>query len=200
MISLIEPVLTKKQNFRLWQDGVFGNRLRTWRNPTEWFLLSNGHVPVAIRTLLGGNGPFPFNLRSSVDVQNAWSELRRQGIAEASMLVCEQAPDDDILIQGEYRHLDDGYALDGRTYWGSFHHSYALMPMRPALHAGSGVYTSYGLQSHLLLRSRMNQGSWEDFQSLVSGYPTHVIEVSVYGCCLGNIPGRNTIVWEVRRY
>ena len=27
-----------------------------------------------------------------------------------------------------------------------------------------------------------------------------VIEVSVYDCCLGDLPGRNALVWEVRRY
>jgi hypothetical protein len=47
----------------------------------------------------------------------------------------------------------------------------------------------------------MTPSSWADFEALLELYPSHVLEVSVYaGTTVGDVPGRNAVVWEVRRY
>ena len=35
-ICLPDPILSKSQNYRLWQGGAFGNKLRAWRTVDEW--------------------------------------------------------------------------------------------------------------------------------------------------------------------
>ena len=57
-----------------------------------------------------------------------------------------------------------------------------------------------GLQADQMLRREMTPSSYEDWRLLLDKYPGHVLEVSIYGCCLGDIPSRNALVWEVRRY
>jgi hypothetical protein len=70
--------------------------------------------------------------------------------------------------------------------------------MRDAL--AEAPETSTGLASDLLLRSVMTPLSYEDWRLLLDRHPGHVLEVSVYEHCLGDTPGRNALVWEVRRY
>ena len=57
-----------------------------------------------------------------------------------------------------------------------------------------------GLRADLLLSSVMTPSSLDDWEMLTSRFPGHVLEVSVYDRCLGDVPGRNALVWEVRRY
>ena len=35
---------------------------------------------------------------------------------------------------------------------------------------------------------------------IVDKYPDHLLEVAVYNCCLDDLPNRNALVWEVRKY
>jgi hypothetical protein len=51
-----------------------------------------------------------------------------------------------------------------------------------------------------MLKATMTPASHDDWLLLIDKYPKHVIEVSIYDCCLGDMPGRNALVWEVRRY
>jgi hypothetical protein len=52
----------------------------------------------------------------------------------------------------------------------------------------------------LLIREAMTPSSYDDWLMLIDRYPGHVLEVSIYDRCLGDVPGRNALVWEVRRY
>lgn len=61
-------------------------------------------------------------------------------------------------------------------------------------------YEATGLKAEVLLKGAMSPGSYEDFQILRETYPDHVIEFTVYDAPVGDIPHRNTIVWEVRLY
>jgi len=63
-----------------------------------------------------------------------------------------------------------------------------------------GVGVAQKLRSDLLLKLAMTPASHEDWNLLLERYPGHVLEVSVYDRCLGDTPGRNALVWEVREY
>lgn len=57
-----------------------------------------------------------------------------------------------------------------------------------------------GLQARLLLQSYMDEQSYRDVRNLLDIYPNHIVEFSVCNRSVGIIPGRNTVIWEVRLY
>ena len=189
------PVLSKPQNYRLWQGGAFGNKLRSWRTVEEW-RASGFDGRVVLRTLLEeGGGPCRYNLLpEEVDpVVDCWLAL---DIPLGSIMVNEAAPDDDVILQGEY--LNDIYEMDGEAGWGYFRYSRARARMRDAPAAAPEV--AKRLRSDLLLELAMTPASHDDWNRLLGQYPGHVLEVSIYDRCLGDTPGRNALVWEVRKY
>jgi hypothetical protein len=190
------PVLSKLQNYRLWQGGAFGNKLRAWRTVGEW-RSSGFDGRVVLRTLMeGGGGPCSYNLppEQVEPVVDTWLAL---DIPLDRIMVNEAAPDDDVILQGEY--LNDIYAVvDGEAGWGYFRYSRARAQMRDALAASPDV--AHRLRSDLLLKLAMTPASHDDWNLLLGQYPGHVLEVSVYDRCLGDTPGRNALVWEVRKY
>ncbi len=190
------PVSSKSQNHRLWQSGAFGNKLRAWRTLSEW--RQSGHAGmVALRTLLpwGGGGPCIYDLEPD-SVESRYRSLLAEVEAE-HVVICEAAPAEVAILQGEFlnRVYDRG---DGTFGWDYFYCSRARMQMRDSLRAEPRVVE--GLASRLLIQDAMTPGSWQDFQVLLDRYPDHVLEVSIYDRCLGDVPGRNALVWEVRRY
>jgi hypothetical protein len=194
-MTYVRPVLDKVQNYVLWQGGAYGNRLRAWRMVAAW-RAAGAPGPVTLRTLGAGGGPCAYDVPADAvaDVVAEWILLR--GVALAEIMVNESAPDATVVIQGEY--LNDLVTVDGQLYDGALLYSMKKLKMRDALRAdGAPVY---GWQGRLLLRGAMTPSSWADFETLLERYPGHVLEVSVYSSCLGDVSGRNALVWEVRRY
>jgi hypothetical protein len=188
-------VLTKRQNFQLWQSGAFGNKLRAWRTIGEW-RASGFSGLVALRSLQpGGGGPCRYNL-APVDVPHVVREWTTHGVAYDQIMVNEMASDGSILLQGEY--LNDIYVIDGEPRWGYFLHSRARVAMRGALAIVPAI--AWGLRADLMLREAMTPSSYDGWRELLDRYPGHVLEVSIYDRCLGDIPNRNALVWEIRRY
>lgn len=191
-----EPILSKAQNHRLWQSGAFGNKLRAWRSISEW--RSSGHRgKVALRSLLpwGGGGPCIYDLEPDL-VESRYRSLLSEISAE-HVVICEAAPAEVVILQGEYLNNvhDKG---DGTTSWDYFYYSRARRQMRDALREEHSVIE--GLRARLLIERSMTPASHLDWQILLDRYPDHVLEVSIYDRCLGDVPGRNALVWEVRRY
>lgn len=181
-------ILTKKQNFKLWVSGGLGNRLRVWSSLGE--LEANGFQGLISLRYLGIGGQWCFYDLPLTEVRAKIALMVSEGADEKLIMLNEGAPDDSIEIQGELWNGMD------RPYW--FRFSRAKLKMRDALKVSSE--TSQGLQSLNLLRSTMTPSSWGDFEVLLEMYPDHVFEVSVYSRCLGDTPGRNALVWEIRRY
>ncbi len=102
------------------------------------------------------------------------------------MYFIEPAPDEHLVIQGEFFNSFDRYLMVS-----------AEQVVMKKTKLWSHVT---GLRSLMLLRAAMTTDSYEDFQILLDQYPEHVIEFGCYGINCGDCPGRNTIIWEVRRY
>jgi len=185
------PVLNKRQNYDLWTSGAFGNQLCTWRRLSDW-IVSDYEGKVALRVLGHGGGPCTYYL----DPCEVSEEIRRfvlMGVSENYITINEMAPDERLILNGEF--LAD-VLPDGR--WGHLHYSRLPKPMRISLR--EAPEEASGLAAREILRSAMTPGSWEDFEELSRSYQGHVVELSVYDHCLGDVPGRNTLIWEVRRY
>jgi hypothetical protein len=192
---MTEPILNKKQNYRLWQSGAFGNKLRAWRTVESWWD-SGFEGRVVLRTLLPlGNGPCVYNLLPDDAFYTAQVWIT-QGIPSDAIMINEAAPDQDVILQGEY--LNDVCEIDGRVYWSIFKNSFVQAHMRDALKQSH--LTVGNMNADHLIRSAMTPASYEDWQELITRYPGHVLEVSIYDRCLGDLPHRNALVWEVRRY
>lgn len=191
-----EQVINKMQNYRLWQGGEYGNKLRAWRTVEEW-QASGFTGKVALRTLLttGGSGLCIYNL-DAANVVHTIEVLSDRGTPRDRIMLNEMAPDDAILLQGEY--LNGIYVVESNVRWSAFHYSRMKVPMRDALK--DAPEDAYSLRADLLLQYAMTPSSYSDWQLLLEQYPDHVLEVSIYDRCLGDIPGRNALVWEVRRY
>lgn len=61
-------------------------------------------------------------------------------------------------------------------------------------------YLWEGTRAMLLLRLVLNPNSFDDLMELLPHYPEHVFEFSALDCCFGTREGRNSIVWECRKY
>lgn len=188
------PVLTKARNYQLWRSGAYGCKLRSWRTVEEWEASGFSGL-VALRILAGGGGPCWYDLLP-VDVRFCLSQLAARGFPLDQFTVDEAAPAGNVVLQGEY--LNDVYVLGGEVVHCHLHYSRVRAQMRDAL--ASAPEEAGGLRADLLLSSVMTPGSLEDWKLLTGRFPGHVLEVSVYGSCLGDVPRRNALVWEVRRY
>ena len=179
----------KEQNYDLWTSGAFGNRFRAWRTYEE-YLASGFGGRVVLRYLGDAGGKWcRYNLPPD-EVAQTIQKCVQSGADPALMMFNEAAPDHCVVLQGEL--------WNGGDNWNYFYHSFARAQMRAALTAAPKE--SWGLRTAMLLRSHMTPSSYADLEVLRERYPDHVLEISIFACCVGDTPGRNTVVWEVRRY
>lgn len=183
-------ISSKAQNYRLWRAGAFGNKLHAWRTIEAWECSSFGGRVVLRYLGKTGDGLCAYNLQpEEVEITaHAWVQFK--GADRDRIMVNEAAPDHNVVIQG--------YLWCGGEAHNQFYYSRARLQMRDALRHAPEY--SYGLKTDLLLKGAMTPSSWSDFEALREQYHDHVIELSVYSCNLGDTPGRNTLIWEVRQY
>lgn len=182
----MRPVLSKPDFYSRWHSGEFGNRLRSWDTWGE-LLLSDFEGPIGIRNTMPGGKfvcPIPFG---------QWhierEKLLAEGVAKETMRFGEAAPDDHVKFQAEvmrtWRGLEMRYVLgSGKTH-------------REAMKTAEDVC---GLSALYIFRHEVEPTDVADIEALLELYPNHVIEFSTYAFPVGNIPGRCTLIWEVRAY
>jgi len=184
-------VQTKEQMYALLRAGCFGNCLRVW-DSLEQVLASGYSGLVGLRCLAPG-GPFEKRIPLSL-VPEHFERLAVRGWRPQSFVLTEWAPDQQLTLQGEVCRSLTHYELR----WSS-----EKTDMRTALRRAR---IAFGLDALHLLRSHMDAASYDDLQELLDLYrtpdhtPDHVVEFSCFSTCVGLIPGRNTVIWEVRAY
>lgn len=181
-------IRTKLENFRLWEAGAFGNRLHLWHTTKAW--RESGFSGLVVLRYLGLGGAwceYDVEPKRVEEILARWSS---EGANMRQVMINEAIPADDVILQGEIWTGGDKPL--------AFHYSTLADHMRPALSKG-GQYCQY-LQTRNLLRGAMTPSSFCDLEELLAMYDRHAVELSIFRKCLGNIPGRNTLVWEVRRY
>lgn len=180
-------IRTKKDFYQRWNLGLFGNKLRNWSSADE--VLEDAYDgPVGMRYKKGGGGYVAYDVPQNriLDVMKEWV---RVGAESDLIYFGEMAPDDLLVMQGELC-LNPSYVM---LYSTKKH-----VQMRDALR-DSGQHAD-GIRAKILLESAMTPPSYSDMQALLELYPDSTIEFGIYEVCLGDIPGRNTIIWEVRDY
>lgn len=173
-------ITSKAQSISLVNSGAFGNTVRVW--PSVAAMRASGFKgDVVIRSYHSGFAT-RYNVKQA-DLDGILDDLAAKGYPLGSLYLNEACPDEHLLLQGEVvgRHL---------TY------SSLKLPTKMALQRECRY--ADGSATEAILRWAMNDGSYDDFQVLREQHPGAVIEFGCYGVCLGSVPHRNVLIWEVR--
>lgn len=185
---------TKQQFYKLWLSGQLGNRLGAWRADGD--LTAARRLPwVSIRGTVP-NIPMTHPV-AACDIDSTLERLcRTRGRELRDFMVCQGTPDQydpaavcSLVVQGELTERPGGWY---------FFHSSSKLTMRHALDRHGEHSEGYGVEDYL--RRVCTPDSFNDIVDLLEVYPSHIIELAVYTRCLGILPHRNTIIWEVRSY
>lgn len=182
-------ISTKSEMYQIYLNGGFGNRLATWGTLDE-YLHSGYEGNVVLRySETSRAGEFIAYDTARDKVTDVVYEWVCRGAIRKYITVNSAAPDDKLLIQGEVFRNEDHIYL---------RYSTLCKPMRVALKEAQ--QHAKGLVAYRMLWHYLDYASYENLWELLDKYPTAVIEFSTWSVDVGDIPGRNTIVWEVRDY
>lgn len=181
-------VKNKKEYYKLFEKGFLGNKAKNWNSIKE-INESGFEGLITIRSKKGIARRFVKYYVPIKVLQHEIQSLLRDGAKESEIYFNEGMPDDKLLIQGEIMRTDNGFHL---------HYTKRKLPMNIALEEESEQVC--GLPALNILMLNMNCQSIEDLQELFDIFPDSVIEFSTYSVNVGNMRGRNTIIWEVRDY
>lgn len=180
-------ITTKRQTYDLYTSGAFGNKGLLWNTQAE--LLSSGYTGLVVIRYKEPGSSFcrydcPFDRVSDVV-----SYFNQQGANEELMVFQPATDDTKLLIQGEVTRSENYLTL---------YYSTEKVKMRDALRS-SGQQVE-GIRALMILKHFLTPSSYEDLWMLLEKYEDAVVEFSTWESCVGDLEGRNTIVWEVRNY
>jgi hypothetical protein len=179
---------SKKDYYALYNNGMMGNKPLTWNSYDE-LLSSSWRNGVSIRSCKGiARSQTRFNVPFE-RIQQEMDDLKKSGVSYSEMVFNQSMPDDKLLIQGEINRTENGIYL---------HYSNVKKPMNLALK--EEPKHAFGLKAEMILKNFLFPQSYADLMELFEVFPDSVIEFGAYSTTVGNTPGRNTIVWEVRNY
>ncbi len=180
-------IKNKKQFYELFEKGFFGNKALTWNSYKE-LLESDWRGDVCIR----GKGIPRTDVKYNIPFEKVKEEiklLKSKGIPEGILRFNQSMPDSALVIQGEVIDYIRGFEL---TY------TNAKKPMNEGFKEDTKF--AFGLMAKMILRLSMDPSSFSDLTALLEVYPESAVEFSTYSVCVGDIPRRNTVFWEVRNY
>jgi hypothetical protein len=193
------PIKNKHQASKLFGQGSFGNYCRQWENAQD--VIDSGYKGLLVlRTRgSGGGGDTIYDLtvdQASNIVKHGYkkltdsiADLNRVPFQHGVNYFNEQLNDDykRVIIQGEICRLSVGLV---------FKYSTVNTKMKPAMQKYSRE--ARGVKAFSLLSLCCADG-YECIMDLLTEYPDHVIEFTVFNRACG-VRGWRTIVWEVRSY
>lgn len=182
------PVRDKQTMYRLLAAGVFGNTTEQHFSLFDWVKSGNHwkYHSWGVRTLIPG-GPCrlycpTLEVRETVELP----EFKAAGVNISVMVdaVC------DVTLWADVWDSPRGlyaYGIEYPPKGGSWR---ALMP--------EARKDWEGVAARNLLRKHLNPNSLADLEAVFDLYPGHVVELSALDRCIGTVPLRNAVVWEVR--
>ncbi len=179
---------TKKDFYLLYNKGLFGNRPLCWNTHKE-LLESAWRNSVCIRSTKGtARSNTRFDVAFS-DLDKELENLRRTGVKDNEMSFNQSMPNEKIIIQAEIKRTQLGLYLLYSTI---------KKPMNLAFK--EEIKHAFGLEALLILQTHLYPQSYSDIMNLLDMFPESVIEFGAYSTYVGDLPARNTIIWEVRNY
>jgi hypothetical protein len=180
----------KAEMYKLYEAGAFGNKLRTWTS-TDAFLADDykGLVTLRYKAAAGGGGWCAYDVPAD-KVTETVAQWVSEGADPALVAVNESAPDEKLIVQGDVGRLPEAGGF-------VFNHASEKTKMRIAM---KNSQHSYGIEAQTLLREQLSPNSYDDVMTLLDLYPGSIVEFSAYAMNVGQLPGRNAVIWEVRNY
>jgi hypothetical protein len=196
---MTRSITSKAEGIALFKRGAFGNTIRQWDSPAT--AIAAGYTGSLVVRSTRPASPYCRYGIGHAAAEALIAEAVAAGYRPDEMYVNEFVDDDPSVVrilQGEVCRGPGGLWLNYTTL---------DLPMRPAL--AQGGRHAYGLQAKMLLQSHLDPGSYDELMDLLDtfddctnrGMPTsHVVEFSCWGQWIGDVPGRNSILWETRAY
>lgn len=181
-------IVNKVQMYKHLSEGKFGNTIAQHFSVEEW-KKSEDYKKFdcwGIRSLTVGGKFFPYVPSSEVEQVIKGNDLVGINISCMVDRVSRVRMWADVCLTSAGWYL---YCVRNPARGESWR---AVMPSRGK--------TYVGLTAVSLLRSLLTPSSMSDLEALLEKWPDHVVELSALDRCLGTIPGRNAVVWEVRHY
>lgn len=180
-------VANKKEFYRLYNQGRFGNRLQGWSSVNE-YNQSDYFGDVSIRCRIP-NVKLSLTHVQPTEIPSEMERIARVNKrAESDFVLSESPPDGRLVFQGEVYRGHRGLEM---------FYSFAKMPMRMAL--GQQGRRAHGLLPFLLITNHMDGQSQDNLWRLLDEFQGSVVEFSTYEIPVG-IEKWNTVFWEVRSY
>jgi len=179
-------IINKTEFYHLWEAGVLGNRTNIYRSPLKAW--QAGYSLYGFRQLAKAGG----GRWERVDRKEFWNTVRNWNEWKIPFIMDSAtfpADDSHITLQGEVCRTFRG--------WEGFMGYTPGLPMRKAFPYMRAVSGSEVL---VLLDRWMDPSSQDDIRDLLDLYPEATIEFTCFTKDTGNIPGRNTLLWETRNY
>jgi hypothetical protein len=177
---------SKAEFYRLWEAGVLGNKPETWREIGP--ALKANIRDYALREVgAAGGGKFEI-CPSRLQLMSAVMRWNYEG---RRWVITGVAPNHLSQLQGEICCTERG--LEG------FLGVRTGVNMREAMAQGLLLPRSPAV-TRTLMRHFIDPASLDDIDELLERYPDAAIEFCSYSVNVGVIPGRNTLIWEVRDY
>jgi hypothetical protein len=186
---LFNKKLCLKQDYLLFYDlGLLGNKAIAW-NSLDEIIASKWKDSICIRprkksTIKVTKYDVPLK-----DAKKEIEEMVKLGIKQEDIAFNQSMPNKHLLIQGEVMITEKGLTL---------FYTLAKKPMNLGFQEHSAH--AFGLQAKMILEKYFYPSTLSDIQALFDNFPDSIIEFSCYSVPVGNIPGRNTVIWEVRNY
>lgn len=177
-------IRSKARFFELWEAGLLGNRPNLWRDPQKAWAAQPKTVGFRELGRAGGGA-----WTRVYDMQkDFWLTVKCwEG---RNYVMDDGCPDHKQTLQGEVCRTFRG--LEG--FMGS-----STFPMRKAAELGILRHRSPA-ETTVLLRDYMDASSRDDLEMLLELYPDAAVEFTCFSVNVGVIPGRNTLIWEIRNY
>lgn len=176
-------ILDSKRKFHeLYRRGALGNKAATWYDPAL--------VPLSAKVMIRSTAHANANLVIT-NGREARRIMRKPPLG--GTMATELAPDHLATLQACL------FDFPGRGLMLEAYYPYQGLVLR---HRDAMLRAkSYeGLKLRAILQTYVDPHTLNDFEFLLSEYPDHVIEFTSYGCRVGEFPGRNTLIWEIRLY
>lgn len=185
-----EPITNKSQMYHLLRTGALGNTTTQYFNLKVWEE-SEDHARYdvwGVRSTVPGGPCFLYCPRDEVRARA--EEIAKAGYGYNISMMIDVAVN--VTLWADVHDTPTGLEVYGIEYPPKGASWRKLMP--------SEGKTWKGLAAKMLLQKHLNASSLADVYALLELYPGHVVELSACAQCIGTVPGRNTILWEVRLY
>jgi hypothetical protein len=186
-LKLTMPIINKRAMYEAYGMGLFGNKLRTWNSYTEC-MEDEYRGEVGFRYAIPGSPFFRYQLKQD-ELLDSMNEVINQGAKVEHIKIGESLDDSKTTIQGELYLSEKGLYL--------FYDTAPNTKMRDAM---KQAVSAIGLKAKMILQHYMSPASYDDVMDLLRRYPDHIVEFTTCSVNIGSCKGRNTVIWEVRKY